>query len=73
LAGTAFGDAHAADNGLLTARWRMGDGAMLRLKANLSNSAIAHERGETTGTLIWGGEPGKVLPSWSVSWRLEAR
>ena len=31
LAGAAFGDAHAADNGLLTAHWRMGDGATLRL------------------------------------------
>ena len=31
LAGAAFGEAQAADNGLLTASWRMGDGATLRL------------------------------------------
>ena len=37
LAGAAFGDAQAADNGLLTAIWRMGDGATLRLMANLSD------------------------------------
>ena len=30
LAGAAFGEAKAADNGLLTAHWRMGDGATLR-------------------------------------------
>src|SRR5207253_5142699 len=27
LPGAAFGNSHAADNGLLTERWRMGDGA----------------------------------------------
>ena len=31
-----------ADNGLLTADWRMGDGATLRLLANLSDEAISH-------------------------------
>ena len=36
-----FGDAQAADNGLLTANWRLGDGATLRLTANLSNAEIA--------------------------------
>ena len=44
LAGATFGDAHAADNGLLTASWRLGDGATLRLTANLSAGAIARER-----------------------------
>ena len=37
LAGAAFGEAHAADSGLLTAHWRMGDGATLSLLANLSD------------------------------------
>ena len=36
LAGATFGDAQAADNGLLTAHWRMGDGTTLSLIANLS-------------------------------------
>jgi malto-oligosyltrehalose trehalohydrolase len=73
LAGAAFGDAHAADNGLLTARWRMGDGTMLRLEANLSNSAVAHKPGEATGVPIWGGGTGEAMPPWSVLWHLETR
>jgi maltooligosyltrehalose trehalohydrolase len=73
LAGAAFGDAHAADNGLVTANWRMGDGTTLRLMANLSPSVIAHKPGELTGTPIWGGESGEVMSPWSVSWRLEPR
>jgi 1,4-alpha-glucan branching enzyme len=72
LAGAAFGDAHAADNGLLTASWRMGDGATLRLLANLSDQAIEHQT-ETAGTKIWGGEISGLVPRWSVFWRLEAR
>ena len=73
LAGARFGDAHAADNGLLTADWRLGDGAALKLTANLSNAVIAHQASETTGSLIWGGTPGNVLKPLSVFWRLEAR
>ena len=71
LAGGRFGDADAAD--LLTASWRMGDGATLRLLANLSPRAIAHKPGETTGTPIWGGETHEVIPPWSVFWHLGAR
>jgi maltooligosyltrehalose trehalohydrolase len=73
LAGARFGDAHAADNGLLTASWRLGDGATLTLTANLSNAAIAHKPSETTGAPIWGGTPGDVVSPLSVFWRLEAR
>jgi 1,4-alpha-glucan branching enzyme len=73
LAGAAFGDAHAADNGLLTASWRMSGGATLRLTANLSNSEIVHKRSEATGTPIWGGETSEVIAPWSVFWRLEAQ
>jgi malto-oligosyltrehalose trehalohydrolase len=73
LAGARFGEAHAADNGLLTATWRLGDGAALTLIANLSNAAIADKPGETTGTAIWGGTPGDALSPLSVFWRLEAR
>jgi maltooligosyltrehalose trehalohydrolase len=72
LAGAAFGDAQAADNGGLTARWRMGDGATLQLVANLSAREIVHPRSETRGTPIWGGESGSLLPPWLVFWRLEA-
>jgi len=73
LAGAAFGDAQAADNRLLTASWRMGDGATLRLLANLSNTALARGPDETTGAAIWGGKPGNALPPWSVFWSLGAR
>jgi maltooligosyltrehalose trehalohydrolase len=73
LAGAMFGDAHAADNGLLTANWRRGDGNTLRLVANLSNTELARGPDETTGTAIWGGKPGNELPPWSVFWSLGAR
>jgi malto-oligosyltrehalose trehalohydrolase len=73
LAGAAFGDAHAADDRLLTASWRMGDGATLELTANLSNREIVHKRSEATGTPIWGGETSDLIAPWSVSWRLETQ
>jgi maltooligosyltrehalose trehalohydrolase len=72
LAGAAFGDAHAADDGLLTASWRMGH-ATLRLTANLSKREIVHKRSEATGTTLWGGETSDVIAPWSVFWRLEAQ
>src|SRR5713226_7551342 len=62
LAGASFGDAHAADNGLLTAHWRVGDGATLQLVANLSNNEIARKASAASGTPIWGGEPGDLMP-----------
>ena len=73
LKGARFGDAHAADDGLLTADWRLGDGAALKLTANLSNAVVAHHASGTTGTPIWGGAPGDVVKPLSVFWRLEAR
>jgi malto-oligosyltrehalose trehalohydrolase len=72
LAGARFGDAHAAENGLLTASWRLGDGAVLKLTANLSNAAMSHKPGEAAGTPIWGGTPGDVVSPLSVFWLLEA-
>jgi maltooligosyltrehalose trehalohydrolase len=73
LAGARFGDARAADNGLLTADWRLGDGATLRLTANLSNTAITQRQRETTGAMIWGGALGEVIKPWAVFWSLDAR
>jgi maltooligosyltrehalose trehalohydrolase len=70
LTGAAFGEAHAADDGLLTANWRMGDGATLHLVANLSPNEIANTSTHTTGTPILGGEAGGRLPPWSVFWRI---
>jgi maltooligosyltrehalose trehalohydrolase len=71
LAGAAFGEAKAADSGLLTAHWRMGDGATVRLIANLSATNVAQPL-EATGRPIWGGEPAEILPPWSVFWRIES-
>jgi malto-oligosyltrehalose trehalohydrolase len=73
LAAAAFGDAHAADDGLLTAHWRMGDGTALRLRANLSNNEVACEQSEMTRAKIWGGATFGLMPPWSVLWHLEAR
>jgi maltooligosyltrehalose trehalohydrolase len=70
LAGATFGDADATDDGLLTARWRLGDGAALRLTANLSAGEVAHERTDPTGTSIWGNQTSGPLPPWSVFWRV---
>jgi len=71
LRGAAFGEAHAGDRGLLTAHWRMGDGATLRLMANLSANEIT-DTPAPAGTAIWGGDPGKRLPPWAVLWRIGA-
>jgi maltooligosyltrehalose trehalohydrolase len=73
LAGASFGDAHVADTGLLTANWCMGDGATLQLVANLSNSELASKARAATGTPIWGGEAGGVIPPWSVFWGIGDR
>jgi malto-oligosyltrehalose trehalohydrolase len=70
LAGTAFGAADAAGNGLLTAHWRMSDGRVLYLIANLSDRDIAQAIGESKGTLIWGNELNENIPPWSVFWRI---
>ena len=73
LSGAAFGQAQAAESGLLTASWRMGDGTTLHLLANLSTAAIAKGGAGAPGGAIWSGEPGDLLPPWSVFWHLEAR
>jgi maltooligosyltrehalose trehalohydrolase len=69
LAGAAFGEAHVAGR-LLTAHWRMGDGASLQLVANLSDQAVSHPAGIPAGTLIWGSELGDSVPPWTALWRL---
>ena len=73
LAKASFGQAHAADNGLLTADWRMGDGARLLLRANVSDTPIAGATDQAQGTFIWGHQPGELIKPWSVIWRLEER
>jgi maltooligosyltrehalose trehalohydrolase len=70
LVGAAFGEARAAGDGLLTADWRMGDGATLALTANLSDRDVIHASVPSKGTLIWGSELNERVPRWSVVWRL---
>jgi maltooligosyltrehalose trehalohydrolase len=69
LNGTKFGDATVTDDGLLSASWRMGDGTMLRLLANLSDQPIkAHPA--TGGTKIWGGDLSGAVSPWAVHWHI---
>jgi maltooligosyltrehalose trehalohydrolase len=72
LAGARFGDASAEDNGLLSASWRMGDGASLQLLANLSDRAIDAQT-ELTGAKIWGSGAGGSVAPWSVLWHIGGR
>jgi maltooligosyltrehalose trehalohydrolase len=69
LEGAAFGGAQAAENGLLTANWRLDDGATLRLLANLSNDDIP-SAAKIDGTLIWGNELTGSVPPWAAIWRI---
>ena len=69
-AGAIFGKADTTDDGLLTADWRMGNGATLRLVANLSAHHIPYASQGIIGKPIWGGEPGDRLSPWSVFWRI---
>jgi maltooligosyltrehalose trehalohydrolase len=73
LAHAVFEHANAADNGLLTASWRLGDGNRLSLRANLSTSEITDTCSEAGVIACCGGAPGDVLPAWSVFWCLEPR
>ena len=75
LVAAKFGEAHATHNGLVTANWRMGDGTILSLVANLSDRDISHTSAGAGGTLIWGNElkgtmPPPLMKPWAVSWRI---
>jgi maltooligosyltrehalose trehalohydrolase len=70
LADAAFGEAEASDQGLLTGRWRMGDGTQLRLTANLSAKPVAVPTREQAGSPIWGESGGDQMLPWSVCWRI---
>ena len=72
LARAQFCDAAAKDNGLLSANWRMGDGASLRLLANLSDQVINFQT-EPTGTKIWGGDLSDVVSPWAIHWQIGQR
>jgi maltooligosyltrehalose trehalohydrolase len=73
LAGAHFGDATAQDNGVLSADWRLGDGAALHLLANLSNRDIPGYNLQEFGTKIWGSDLSDVILPWSVHWHIGKR
>ncbi len=73
LAGSDFGDANTRDDGLISARWRMGDGAVLHLLANLSDRDIIGARPPNIGTKIWGSDLSGVIPPWAVYWHIGQR
>jgi maltooligosyltrehalose trehalohydrolase len=70
LAGARFGDAAVEETGLLTADWRMGDGAVLQLLANLSDREIDGNKRPAIGTKIWGGDLSDVISPWAVYWHI---
>ena len=63
LAGATFGDAKAAADGLLTAHWRMGDDATLRLLANLSDREAANTSDDIQGNPDLGQRVGRARPA----------
>jgi malto-oligosyltrehalose trehalohydrolase len=67
LSAASFAQAECDPDGLLTACWNLADRAILRLSANLSESArrIAPPRGR----IIWGDATEPARP-WSVLWTL---
>jgi maltooligosyltrehalose trehalohydrolase len=72
LADAHFGDAHAAENGLLHANWRLGGDVTLWLTANLSDQALSSPSKQNLVMPIW-GEPADTMKPWSVLWQMETR
>jgi maltooligosyltrehalose trehalohydrolase len=69
LAGMPGGALRAhADDGVIEAEWRLGDGAYLRLLANLSRGPKPNPIKAFSGRPVWGGSPAAELTPWSVHW-----
>jgi malto-oligosyltrehalose trehalohydrolase len=73
LNGARFGDASVTDDGLLSASWRMGDGNVLRLLANLSDDRSLAAPAEPSGTKIRGGDLSGTISPWAVHWYIGPR
>jgi maltooligosyltrehalose trehalohydrolase len=69
LSTATFGVARHEHN-VLTASWRLAEGQSLVLLANLSDDAADSALPLQPGRPIWGDEPGKMLPAWSVFWSI---
>ena len=71
LAGSAFAAAELRqDDRLLRARWRLGNGALLHLRANISDHAIPNDAAPMPGRSLWGGPMAARLPARSVFWSM---
>ena len=71
LAGAGSGRAARLGSGALRCQWRLGDGAGLILRANLSTDAVTGMIPEP-GTLLYATHAvGGALPAWGVDWHLD--
>jgi len=71
LAGASGGQAARLGPGALRCQWRLGDGARLTVRANLSDGMVAGVIPEP-GTLLYATHSvGGALPAWGVDWHLD--
>jgi maltooligosyltrehalose trehalohydrolase len=71
LADVRFGSARHEDR-VLIADWRLSDGSVLGLVANLSNESAGRPREIGRGRALWNGDVPSRLPAWSVHWNIGA-
>lgn len=73
LGNTAFASAELRQNDrLLLAYWRLGNGSLLHLRANISDHNVTNDASPMRGRMIWGEEPPARLLAWSVFWSIGA-
>jgi malto-oligosyltrehalose trehalohydrolase len=71
LVNASFASAELRRNDrLLIACWRLGNGALLHLRANISDHNVTNDASPMPGRPIWGGEPPARLRAWSVFWSM---
>jgi len=71
LAHARFGSAHREGH-VLIADWRLGDGSVLGLLANLSDESADRPQELRIGRALWNGDVPSRLPAWFVHWSLGA-
>ena len=71
LEGAGGGRATRLGPGGFRCRWRIGDGARLTLRANLSDHPLAAGVPEAGSLLYATGKIGEEMPAWSVDWHLD--
>jgi maltooligosyltrehalose trehalohydrolase len=71
LASVNFGSVHR-NGAVVTADWRLGDGSLLLLLANLSNEAAHQPSALHAGRSLWGDGRQDGLPPWGVVWSIGA-